>query len=85
MEWVIICLDAERDIRRYFYSVRYLLRQLHKSFADKAEVRPRAGIASCAEDDDGMTIVMEAGEVIRDHMLAGADGVHSAVRRLIYG
>lgn len=66
-----------------FLQRQFLLQQLYESISDKTKVRPRTGIVSYTEDENGVTVITEMGDTIRGHMLVGADGIHSAVRRLM--
>lgn len=49
----------------------------------KAKVREHVGLVSWTEDDDGITVHTTTGEEVRGSILVGADGIHSAVRKLM--
>ncbi|MGU7779141.1 alpha/beta hydrolase fold domain-containing protein [Burkholderia sp. PU8-34] len=48
-------------------------------------VRLGAECASISQDDDGATVTLQNGEVIRGDAVIGADGIHSAVRTALRG
>lgn len=66
-----------------FMQRKFLLQQLYESISDKTKVKARTGLLSYTEDDDGITVVTDTGESIRGNILIGADGIHSAVRRMM--
>lgn len=66
-----------------FMQRQFLLQQLYESISDKTKVKARTGLLSYTEDDEGITVVTDTGESIRGSILIGADGIHSAVRRMM--
>ena len=42
-------------------------------------------IRTLQQDDDGVTVTFEHGTTLRFDLVIGADGLHSAVRRLVFG
>lgn len=66
-----------------FMQRQFLLQQLYESISDKTKLKARTGFLSYTEDDEGITVVTDTGESIRGSILIGADGVHSAVRRMV--
>lgn len=66
-----------------FMQRQFLLQQLYGSISDKTKVKARTGLLSYTEDDEGITVVTDTEETIRGSILIGADGIHSAVRRMM--
>jgi 2-polyprenyl-6-methoxyphenol hydroxylase-like FAD-dependent oxidoreductase len=58
---------------------------LHGAARDSAEFRFGDAIAALGEDDDGVDVTFESGARERFDLVVGADGLHSAVRRLAFG
>lgn len=58
---------------------------LHSATRDAADYRFGDSIASLAEDPDGVSVSFENGEPERFDLVIGADGLHSNVRRLVFG
>ncbi len=48
-------------------------------------VRYGAAVVDVRQDADGVTAVLSDGEEVRGSVLVGADGIHSAVRRVLFG
>lgn len=46
-----------------------------------AKIRYAAPVAAARSEDDGVSVTLEGGEVVRGTWLVAADGAHSAVRR----
>jgi 2-polyprenyl-6-methoxyphenol hydroxylase-like FAD-dependent oxidoreductase len=44
-----------------------------------------AALLKFEQDEEGVTAYFSNGETVRDDLLIGADGLHSAVRRLLFG
>lgn len=49
------------------------------------EIRFGASILGIRQDDDGVDVTLDDGAVVRADLLVGADGLHSATRRLAFG
>jgi 2-polyprenyl-6-methoxyphenol hydroxylase-like FAD-dependent oxidoreductase len=58
---------------------------LHEATKDDAEYVFDDSIRTLQQDDDGVTVTFERGTTRRFDLVIGADGVHSAVRRLVFG
>jgi 2-polyprenyl-6-methoxyphenol hydroxylase-like FAD-dependent oxidoreductase len=58
---------------------------LYAACRDRAEVTFDDGIASLRPDQDGVDVTFERGAARRFDFVVGADGLHSAVRRLAFG
>lgn len=63
-----------------FLERHFLLEQLYNSIADKSKIVSGTGVASYTEDDDGVSILTDQGEIIRGSILVGVDGIKSSVR-----
>ena len=44
-----------------------------------------ATVTGCEQDGDGVTLLLAGGERVRGRALVGADGVHSTIRRALFG
>lgn len=62
-----------------------LARILHDEIRDDVDYVFGDAITEVRQDEDGVTVAFEKGESGRFDLLVGADGVHSAVRRLTFG
>ncbi|WP_024805907.1 FAD-dependent monooxygenase [Nocardia sp. BMG51109] len=62
-----------------------LARILHDTTSDDVEYVFGDSITAVEQDDDGVRVEFEAGGARRFDLLIGADGVHSTVRRLVFG
>ncbi|MFJ6186005.1 FAD-dependent monooxygenase [Streptomyces sp. NPDC092295] len=62
-----------------------LARILHDPIRDDVEYVFGNAITAVRQDEDGVTVAFEKGRPRRFDLLVGADGVHSAVRRLTFG
>jgi 2-polyprenyl-6-methoxyphenol hydroxylase-like FAD-dependent oxidoreductase len=58
---------------------------LHEATKDDVEYVFDDSIRTLQQDNDGVTVTFERGATHRFDLVIGADGVHSAVRRLIFG
>jgi len=58
---------------------------LYGACCDRAEVTFDDGITSLRPDDTGVDVTFERGAARRFDFVVGADGLHSAVRRLAFG
>ncbi|MFE9206423.1 FAD-dependent monooxygenase [Micromonospora sp. NPDC007230] len=58
---------------------------LHRAAADDVEFRYDDHITALAEDSDGVDVTFARGAPGRFDLVVGADGLHSAVRRLAFG
>ncbi|MEE1797300.1 FAD-dependent monooxygenase [Streptomyces scopuliridis] len=62
-----------------------LARILYGTIRDDVEYAFGNAITNVQQDEDGVTVAFEKGQSRRFDLLVGADGVHSAVRRLSFG
>ncbi len=60
-------------------------RVLADDLPDGIELRFGATVHGVAQDADGVDVELADGSVERADLLVGADGIHSAVRRLVFG
>jgi 2-polyprenyl-6-methoxyphenol hydroxylase-like FAD-dependent oxidoreductase len=58
---------------------------LHDVTKDNVEYLFGDSIQTLDQDADGVTVAFESGETRRFDLVVGADGIHSAVRRLAFG
>jgi len=58
---------------------------LHEATKDDAEYVFGDSIRTLEQDDGGVTVTFERGGARRFDLVIGADGLHSAVRRLVFG
>jgi 2-polyprenyl-6-methoxyphenol hydroxylase-like FAD-dependent oxidoreductase len=58
---------------------------LYQATKERAEYRFSTGIAELSQDDDGVSVSFADGTGMRADLVVGADGPHSAVRRLVFG
>jgi 2-polyprenyl-6-methoxyphenol hydroxylase-like FAD-dependent oxidoreductase len=58
---------------------------LYRATKDDVEYRFSASISDANADDDGVDVTLADGSRMRADLLVGADGPHSAVRRLVFG
>lgn len=57
----------------------------HTAIRDTVEIRFGTTVTAVAQDDDGVDVNLSDGTVERADLLVGADGLHSATRRLVFG
>ena len=62
-----------------------LYRAVSGGTSDPAEIRFGTGIVGVEQDPDGVYVTLDDGTVERADLLVGADGLHSATRRLVFG
>jgi 2-polyprenyl-6-methoxyphenol hydroxylase-like FAD-dependent oxidoreductase len=62
-----------------------LVRILAGALPDAVTIRFDESIESVADDGDGVDVVFRSGRTGRYDLVVGADGQHSAVRRLVFG
>ncbi|MFD2024958.1 FAD-dependent monooxygenase [Promicromonospora aerolata] len=55
------------------------------SRADTVQIRFGTTVAGIEQDTDGVDVTLDDGTVERADLLVGADGLHSATRRLVFG
>jgi len=58
---------------------------LHEAAKDNVEYVFDDSIRTLHQDDDGVTVTFEGGATRRFDLVIGADGMHSTVRRLVFG
>lgn len=58
---------------------------LHEATAGRVEYRFGESIADLTQDADGVDITFDSGRTGRFGLVIGADGLHSTVRRLVFG
>ncbi len=58
---------------------------LYQATKDETEYRFTASISDLNQDDDGVDVTLADGTRLRADLVVGADGPHSAVRRLVFG
>lgn len=58
---------------------------LYEAIREDVEIRFGTTIEAVAQDDDGVDVTLSDGTVERAALLVGADGLHSATRRLVFG
>ncbi|MFI5716810.1 FAD-dependent monooxygenase [Nocardia sp. NPDC051750] len=58
---------------------------LHDATRDRIDYRFGASISGLTEHDDGVDVTFDSGETRRFDLVIGADGLHSTVRRLVFG
>jgi 2-polyprenyl-6-methoxyphenol hydroxylase-like FAD-dependent oxidoreductase len=71
------------DIEDVLY--RAVTAQASGQGADAVEIRFGTSIAGVEQDPDGVDVTLSDGTVERADLLVGADGLHSATRRLVLG
>lgn len=64
---------------------RHLQELLYEHVESRAEFRYSSSIQSITESDEGVDIVLQDGTQERYDLVIGADGLHSNVRKLVYG
>jgi 2-polyprenyl-6-methoxyphenol hydroxylase-like FAD-dependent oxidoreductase len=62
-----------------------LVEVLYQATEHRVDYRFRTRIVELAADDDGVDATLTDGTTVRADLVVGADGPHSAVRRLIFG
>lgn len=58
---------------------------LYEAVEDTAEFRFGTTVQAVEQDRDGVTVTLDDGTTERADLLIGADGLHSSVRRLVFG
>ena len=83
---------GQSSVEDYGYPYYMVYRpDLHRVLADAVRslapdaIELRARCESFEQDDAGVTLVLEDGRRLRGAALVGADGVHSAIRRQMFG
>jgi 2-polyprenyl-6-methoxyphenol hydroxylase-like FAD-dependent oxidoreductase len=71
------------DIEDVLY--RAVTAQASGQGADAVEIRFGTSVAGVEQDPDGVDVTLSDGTVERADLLVGADGLHSATRRLVLG
>lgn len=74
--------ETEHDIEITRDRLNRILRDI---IPDEVEFRFASSIASLADGADGVDVVFADGRQDRYHLVVGADGLHSTVRRLAFG
>ncbi|NKY36459.1 2-polyprenyl-6-methoxyphenol hydroxylase [Nocardia speluncae] len=77
--------DAFADDRHLEIMRGELAAILQEATADRVEYRFGDSITTLAEDDTGIDVTFDSGRTGRFDLVIGADGLHSAVRRLVFG
>ncbi|WP_017575773.1 FAD-dependent monooxygenase [Nocardiopsis kunsanensis] len=62
-----------------------LERALRESLPDHADLRYGCGPRAITEEPDGVRLHLPDGHTLHADLLVGADGIHSTVRRLLFG
>lgn len=75
----------ERYGAPYFHVHRADLHRLLASKLPESAVRLRARIATLRQEGGKVEVILANGERLEAHVLVGADGIHSAVRRALFG
>lgn len=85
-------MSAAETIERYGSPVIHLHRaDLHRSLVEavmrerRASIRLGANCVGFEQDASGASVVLESGERVRGAMLVGADGIHSTIRKQLFG
>ena len=87
--WRLPIADVEARFGSPFWSVHR--GDLHQTLAEALEQRAPGTIhigSRCTDleqNADGVTLLLENGEPIHGDLLIGADGVHSRIRRVLFG
>ncbi|MFI6928600.1 FAD-dependent monooxygenase [Nonomuraea spiralis] len=58
---------------------------LRESLPPEVELRFGAALTDVVNRADGVTVTLQDGTVVEADLLVGADGIHSTVRRLVFG
>jgi 2-polyprenyl-6-methoxyphenol hydroxylase-like FAD-dependent oxidoreductase len=83
-----LTIDSMREALgdRYLSSLRgELVRELYRTLGDRAEVIFGDRVKSLTPSEQGVVAEFEQGPARRFDAVVGADGVHSSVRRLVFG
>lgn len=59
------------------------LEALHSHVQDKSKLHARTAVVGYEETAQGVIVTTEDGEQYHGHILIGADGIHSKVRKLM--
>ncbi|MGD1876078.1 MAG: FAD-dependent monooxygenase [Kiloniellaceae bacterium] len=62
-----------------------LVRVLYEALDDRVEVRFGVTVVETTQDADGVDVLLSDGSRCRAELVIGADGVHSSLRRQIFG
>ncbi|KAL7268907.1 hypothetical protein RUND412_008446 [Rhizina undulata] len=68
-----------------FMDRQTLLQVLYRNIKDKSKVLPDHRVVDVKETDQGVEVTTKNGKTFKGDIVIGADGVHSAVRRLLQG
>ncbi|MCP8884783.1 FAD-dependent monooxygenase [Devosia sp. XJ19-1] len=60
-------------------------RVLHSALPDRVGLRYSCEIASLNNRSDGVTVTLDSGETLEADLLVGAEGIHSAMRQMVFG
>ncbi|KAJ5918466.1 FAD-dependent monooxygenase [Penicillium verhagenii] len=63
---------------------RRFLEILYEQLPDKSKVRTKAGVVDIIDGVDGVKVLLEDGSIEEGDLVIGCDGVHSAVRSLMW-
>ncbi|MGQ0717977.1 MAG: FAD-dependent monooxygenase [Pseudonocardiales bacterium] len=58
---------------------------LREQVADEVDLRYGSGIAHIENSTDGVQVTLTDGTILDADLLVGADGIHSTVRRMVFG
>jgi len=84
-EMAVTAFDGNGPVSKLEILRGDLVDVLYQATRERAEYRFGTRVDELAQDDDGVEVTFDDGTTLRADLVVGADGPHSAVRRLVFG
>lgn len=84
-EMAVTAFDGNGPVSKLEILRGDLVDVLYQATRERAEYRFGTRVDELTQDDDGVDVTFDDGTTLRADLIVGADGPHSAVRRLAFG